>query len=233
MISVPESMTKPIECTEINTIGTLILLEEAARAGVKKLCFSSSAAVYGDDPTVPKVETMTPEPCSPYAVSKLDGEYYCRLFQREGRLATAALRYFNVFGPRQDPGSQYAAAVPIFIHKALRGEPLTVFGDGEQTRDFVYVADVVRANAFLAMHANWSGVFNVAYGGRITINALARSIVELTGSSSDIAHAEPRAGDVKHSVASIRKLTDTGFRPVASLEQGLQRTIDFFRSRSG
>ncbi|MDH3981948.1 MAG: NAD-dependent epimerase/dehydratase family protein, partial [Kiritimatiellaceae bacterium] len=139
MISVPESMGKPIECVEINTTGTLVVLEEAAKAGVKKMCFSSSAANYGDNPVVPKIETMLPEPKSPYAITKLDGEYYCDLFNREGKLATGVMRYFNVFGPRQDPGSAYAAAVPIFIDKAVKNETITIFGDGEQTRDFIYV----------------------------------------------------------------------------------------------
>ena len=176
MISVPESMEKPLECVEINTVGTLIVLEEAARAGVKKLCFSSSAAIYGDNPAVPKLESMLPEPKSPYAVTKLDGEYYCGMFSREGRLATAVMRYFNVFGPRQDPASAYAAAVPIFIDKAVKNEPVTIFGDGEQTRDFIYVKDVVAANAFLAMNRTEPGFYNVACGGRLTINSLAQKI---------------------------------------------------------
>ena len=147
MISVPESMQKPVECNEINTTGTLVVLEEAARAGVKKLVFSSSAAIYGDNPVTPKVETMLPEPKSPYAITKLDGEYYCGMFTREGRLPTACLRYFNVFGPRQDPKSQYAAAVPIFIDRAMKNEPITIYGDGEQTRDFIYVKDIVAAKS--------------------------------------------------------------------------------------
>ena len=149
MISVPESMTKITECIEINNTGMINVLESAAENGVKKLCFSTSAAIYGDNPVVPKVETMFPEPKSPYAITKLDGEYYCGMFTKEGRLQTACLRYFNVFGPRQDPKSAYAAAVPIFIAKALNNEDITVFGDGEQTRDFVFVKDVVAANAFL------------------------------------------------------------------------------------
>ena len=148
MISVPESMAKPIECNEINTTGTLVVLEEAAKAGVKKLILSSSAAIYGDNPVVPKVETMLAEPKSPYAITKLDGEFYCKMFADEGRLPTACLRYFNVFGPRQDPQSQYAAAVPIFIDRAVKNLPITIYGDGEQTRDFIYVKDIVAANVF-------------------------------------------------------------------------------------
>ncbi len=232
MISVPESMEKPIECVEINTQGTLNVLQEAAEAGVKKLCFSSSAANYGDNPTVPKLETMIPEPKSPYAVTKLDGEYYCDIFVGEGLLKTACMRYFNVFGPRQDPGSQYAAAIPIFIHKALRNEPITIFGDGEQTRDFIYVKDIVAANAYLAENEAHTGVYNVAYGKRQTINDIAKKIIELTGSSSEISYAPTRAGDVKHSQASIEKITATGFAPEASFDEGLAKTIEFFASKN-
>jgi UDP-glucose 4-epimerase len=231
MVSVPESMEKPIECTEINTIGTLIVLEEAARAGVKKLTFSTSAAIYGDNPVTPKVETLFPEPKSPYAITKLDGEYYCGMFTREGRLQTACLRYFNVFGPRQDPKSQYAAAVPIFVDKAVRNEPITIYGDGEQTRDFIYVKDVVAANVFFATQSDQTGVFNVAYGQRITINDLARTICRLTGSKSEIRYAPPRAGDVKHSLAAVDKLRAAGFAPRGSLAEGLEATVKFFSGR--
>lgn len=231
MISVPESMQKPVECNETNTTGTLIVLEEAARAGVKKLVFSSSAAIYGDNPIVPKLETMLPEPKSPYAITKLDGEFYCKIFTDEGRLATTCLRYFNVFGPRQDPKSQYAAAVPIFIDRALKNEPISIFGDGEQTRDFIYVEDVVAANVFFAMESNETGVFNVASGKRITINALARTICQLAGSGSEIRHAPERAGDVKHSCASIDKISGKGFVPVENGDGHLRRTIEFFRNQ--
>jgi UDP-glucose 4-epimerase len=232
MISVPESMQKPVECTEINTIGTLVVLEEAERAGVKKLVLSSSAAIYGDNPVTPKVETMFPEPKSPYAITKLDGEYYCRMFTAEGRLQTACLRYFNVFGPRQDPRSQYAAAVPIFIDRAVKNQTITIYGDGEQTRDFIYVKDIAAANAFFATESTETGVFNVAYGGRITINDLAKSICRLTGSHSEIKHAAERPGDVKHSQAAIDRLRSAGFAPKGSLMEGLQDTITFFQSRS-
>ena len=232
MISVPESMDKPIECVEINAQGTLNVLQEAAAAGVKKLCFSSSAANYGDNPTVPKLETMIPEPKSPYAVTKLDGEYYCKMFSDEGWLQTACMRYFNVFGPRQDPGSAYAAAIPIFIHKAVRNEPLTIFGDGEQTRDFIFVKDIVAANVYLAEHADLAGVFNVAYGKRQTINDIAKKIIQLTNSSSNIEYAAPRAGDVKHSQASIEKITEAGFTLGANFDEGLTKTIEYFSQKS-
>ncbi len=228
MVSVPESMEKIAECVEINDTGMVIVLEEAARAGVRKLCFSTSAAIYGDNPVVPKVETMLPEPKSPYAVTKLDGEYYCRIFTDTGRLQTACLRYFNVFGPRQNPKSAYAAAVPIFLEKALANEPLTVFGDGGQTRDFIFVRDVVAANVFMAEH-EFTGVYNVAYGGRITIDDLAKEIIRLTGSSSKILHLAERPGDVRHSMAAVEKLRATGFVPAHTFEEGLAETVKFFR----
>lgn len=231
MISVPESMLKPTECTEINTVGTLIVLEEAARAGVKKMTFSTSAAIYGDNPVTPKREDMLPEPKSPYAVSKLDGEYYCGIFTREGRIPTACLRYFNVFGPRQDPKSQYAAAVPIFVDKAVRNETITIFGDGEQTRDFIFVKDIVAANVFLATSSDQTGVFNVAYGQKISINTLAHTICKMVHSRAEIRHAPERPGDVKHSLACIDKLRSAGFSPAGSLHDGLKATVDFFAAK--
>ena len=228
MISVPESMDKPIECVEINTNGTLTVLRGAADAGVKKLVLSSSAAIYGDNPTVPKLETMCPEPKSPYAVTKLDGEYYCKMFADEGWLNAASLRYFNVFGPRQDPKSQYAAAVPIFIHKALRNEDIMIFGDGEQTRDFIFVKDIAVANVYAATESKGTGVYNVAYGNSQTVNELAEKIIKLTGSKSKINHAPERAGDVKHSCANIDNVKSTGFVPSGDFDAGLKQTIDFF-----
>ena len=230
MISVPESMDKPIECTEINTTGTLIVLEEAAKAGVNKLVLSSSAAIYGENPIVPKVETMLPEPKSPYAVSKLDGEYYCKIFNDEGKINTVCLRYFNVFGPRQDPKSQYAAAVPIFLNKAINNQTLTIFGDGKQTRDFIYVRDVVRANLYMATQPDASGTYNVAYGSKITINDLAEKIIRLTGSASQIEHVADRPGDVKHSEANIDRILATGFKPQSNFNQGLSATIQYVKN---
>ncbi|MEO1236491.1 MAG: NAD-dependent epimerase/dehydratase family protein [Planctomycetota bacterium] len=229
MVSVPESMQRPIACDEVNTLGLLNVLRASADAGVRKLVFSSSAANYGDDPEVPKREDMVPQPKSPYAITKLGGEYYCRMFHDEGLLRTACLRYFNVFGPRQDPRSAYAAAVPIFLTKALAHEPITVFGDGEQTRDFVYVKDVVAANAFMAEHAEHTGVYNVGYGRSITINQLARKLIDLTGSSSTVEHRAARAGDVQHSRAAIDRLLATGFTHVGDFETGLARTVEHFR----
>ena len=224
LVSVPESMEKIVECNRINAEGTIILLEEAAKAGVKKLILSTSAANYGDNPVSPKVETMTPEPKSPYSITKLDGEYYCAMFTATGRLQTACLRYFNVFGPRQNPKSAYAAAVPIFITKALANEDITIFGDGEQTRDFVFVKDIAAANAFMAEHP-FTGVYNVAYGGRMTINTLAKMIVDILGSKSKIVYLPERPGDVKHSTACVDKLLSTGFKPSWDFRRGLEVTV--------
>lgn len=224
LVSVPESMEKIVECNQINAVGTIVLLEEAAKAGVKKLILSTSAANYGDNPVSPKVETMIPEPKSPYSITKLDGEYYCDMFTKTGRLQTACLRYFNVFGPRQNPKSAYAAAVPIFITKALANEDITIFGDGEQTRDFVFVKDIAAANAFMAEH-DFTGVFNVAYGGKMTINHLAELIVEILGSKSKIVHLPERPGDVKHSTACVDKLLATGFKPSWDFKRGLEVTV--------
>ena len=233
MISVPESMEQPIECVEINTQGTLIVLQEAAAAGVGRLCLSSSAAIYGDNPIVPKKEDMLAEPKSPYAVTKLDGEFYCKMFNDEGWLSAASLRYFNVFGPRQDPASQYAAAVPIFIDKAVRNEAITIFGDGEQTRDFIFVKDVVAANVFLAENTELSGVYNAAYGGSITINDLAKKIIEMTGSDSKIIYEDQRPGDVKHSQADNSKIIGAGFTAGSNFETGLEATVKFFKDKIG
>jgi len=230
MISVPASMEKPIECVDLNVNGLLVVLEEAAAAGVKKLCFSTSAAIYGNNPIVPKREEMYPEPKSPYAITKLDGEYYCNMFTQEGKLETACLRYFNVFGPRQDPNSAYAAAVPIFTAKAVANEDITVFGDGEQTRDFIYVKDIVAANVFMAMN-DFNGVYNIAYGGRITINKLVDTIKDITGSESKVLHLAERAGDVKHSMAAVDKLNATGFKPENDFASGLAETIKFFQNK--
>jgi UDP-glucose 4-epimerase len=229
LVSVPESMEKPGECVDINVHGLLNVLEESAAAGVRKVVFASSAAVYGDNPVVPKLESMLPEPKSPYAITKLDGEYYLEMFRRERGLETAAIRFFNVFGPRQDPKGAYAAAVPIFIEKAVRGENITVFGDGGQTRDFIYVKDIVGALVFAATTPGVHGVFNAGYGGQITINDLAARIIANAGSAARIVHGPERAGDVRHSRASADKLRAAGWQPRHSLEEGLDATFGFFK----
>lgn len=229
LVSVPESVERPHDCVALNVTGLLNVLEESAAAGVRKLCLSSSAAIYGNNPSVPKVETMLPEPRSPYAVTKLDGEYYCRQFAEAGKLETVALRFFNVFGPRQDPASAYAAAVPIFMREALAGRPIRIFGDGGQTRDFIYVKDIAAANIFAVTTPGVTGVFNVGYGGQITVLELAQKIIALAGSRSEIRHEPERAGDVRHSRAAVDKLLGTGFRPSCSLDRGLAETLAYFR----
>ena len=205
MISAKESMENPRECVEINTLGTLNVLRAAADAGVRKLVFASSAAVYGDDPAVPTVETATPKPKSPYAISKLDGDY-CEMFAREGWLNTASLRFFNVFGPGQNPAGPYAAAVPAFMRLAVRGEPVTIFGDGEQSRDFIYVKDVVSGLVFAAQKGEVTGVFNCGYGRQTTINELIRRILASVDSRSPVVYLPERSGDVRHSCASTKIL---------------------------
>jgi UDP-glucose 4-epimerase len=229
MVSVQGSVQKPNEYAEINAAGTSIVLQEAARAQVKKLIYSSSAAIYGDNPTIPKIESMPAEPKSPYATSKYEGERHCCVFTDEGRLATVSLRYFNVFGPYQDPRSEYTAAVPAFIEKAIRNQPITIFGDGRQTRDFIYVKDVVAANAFFALKSEATGIFNVASGRQTTITALAETVRNLTESGSVIEYRPERVGDVKHSVGGVDKIQGAGFRPVCDLAWGLRATIEFFR----
>ena len=226
MISVKESVENPRECLEINALGTLNVLRAAADAHVRKLVFASSAAVYGDNPPVPTAETVAPQPRSPYAITKLDGEYYCEMFAREGWLDTASLRFFNVFGPGQDPAGPYAAAVPSFMQRALCGEPLTVFGDGEQSRDFIYVKDAVSALVFSAENAPVKGVFNCGYGCATKINELVDRVLAATNSQSPVVYLPARPGDVRHSCASTEKLRDLGWRPMSSLDDGLRETLE-------
>ena len=229
MVSVPESVAKPLECEELNGIGLLNVLEVAAASGVKKVFFASSAAVYGDNPVVPKVESMMPEPKSPYAITKLQGEHYCRFYHDEGRVQTACLRFFNVFGPRQDPRGPYAAAVAIFIARAMRGEPIVIHGDGEQTRDFIYVKDIVAAILHVTLNLEITGVFNAGYGGSVTLKQLAGMILQKAERGSGIEFGPERAGDVKHSRAAVDRLLETGFQPVSSLEHGIAAMIDLAR----
>ena len=234
-VSVPESMESPRECVEINVGGTLNVLDAARANGVSRVVFSSSAAVYGDDPRSPKTEDMTPAPKSPYGITKLDGEFYLKMYAEAFGLPTVSLRYFNVFGPRQDPRSVYAAAVPIFIDRALRGEAITIFGDGEQTRDFVFVEDVCAANILAATSpkAGRGEVFNVGNGGVTTVRALAEVIVEITGSRSEIRHAPERAGDIRHSRARVDALREQlGFEAAVSLRDGLSQAIAAWRARA-
>ncbi len=230
MVSVPESVAKPAECAALNTEGTRQVLAAALATGARKVVLASSAAIYGDDPTVPKLETMSPKPKSPYAETKLAGERLLEEYRRAHGLGTTSLRFFNVFGPRQDPRSAYAAAVPIFIAKALRDEPIGIHGDGGQTRDFIHVTDIVGALAYAGRTDALAGTYNVGYGRRQTILALAEEIVKLTGSRSRIEFLAPRAGDVRHSLASTERLLAAGWQPRSSVSAGLAETVAYFRS---
>lgn len=231
LVSVPESIINPFECVEINVKGLLNILESAKEKKVKKIVFSSSAAVYGDNPISPKTTDLVLSPKSPYGITKLDGEYYLQTYLENYGLNFVVLRYFNVFGPRQDPNSQYAAAIPIFISKALKNEDIIIYGDGEQTRDFIFIDDVVNAN-FLASRASANGVYNVARGEATSVNDIVNTILKLTNSKSKIIYAEPRPGDIKHSLASIEKTKcDLNFYPKISLEEGMKKTIEYFKTK--
>lgn len=226
LVSVPESLLKIKECIEINTIGTINILEAAKNSLGCKVVLSTSAANYGNNPVLPKVETMFPEPMTPYAITKLDGEYYLKMYLDQYQVPTASLRYFNVFGPRQNPESAYAAAVPIFINKALQNEPITIYGDGLQTRDFIYVKDVVKAN-ILAAEAG-SETYNVALGHSTSVLELAEKIIKITNSKSQIKFLDERPGDIKHSKADPSKFNQLGFQPSYSIDEALEETILFY-----
>jgi UDP-glucose 4-epimerase len=229
IVSVPRSMTAPLEVNEVNATGTLSVLAAAREAGAKKLVFSSSAAVYGDGAGSPKREDMPPEPLSPYAASKLAGEYFCEVYRRSFGLPTASLRYFNVYGPGQDPRGEYASVIPRFIVNVLRRSPPVIFGDGSQVRDFVSVRDVVRAN-ILAMQRDAVGVMNIGSGDRTTILRLASAVTEIGGLSREPEFGKPRPGDILESVADISRARDImGFRPKVHLADGLQETFWWFR----
>lgn len=229
-VSVRRSMECPLEVHEVNASGTLAVLSSAMEAGVKKVVFSSSAAVYGDSPISPKLESTSPEPLSPYAASKLAGEYYCEVYRRSLGLPTASLRYFNVYGPAQDPRAEYAAVIPSFIMNVLRRRPPVIFGDGNQIRDFVSVQDVVRAN-ILAMQRDAVGTFNIGTGDGVAIRDLARVVMEIGGLSREPVFEKPRPGDIRESVADISRARDVmGFRPRVHLADGLRETMDWFRT---
>ena len=222
--SVPRSIENPLASHETNITGTLNVLLAARDTGVRKVIYASSSSVYGDTPTLPKGEDMVTGPLSPYAVTKLAGEYYCLVFYQVYGLQAVCLRYFNVYGPGQDPDSQYAAVIPRFIRKASQGSPPIIFGDGKQTRDFTFVRDVVEAN-ILAAENNASGVFNIARGDGTTINELAGLITKIMGGNMEPIHKKPRAGDIRHSLADISRARAFGYNPRWSLEEGLKQTI--------
>lgn len=229
--SVPRSVRDPLRTNETGVTGTLTVLVAARDCGVKKVIFASSSSVYGDMPTLPKHESMVPNPLSPYALTKLTGEHYCRLFKELYGLKTVALRYFNVYGPRQDPKSEYAAVIPKFISCALSGEPMPVHGDGMQTRDFTFVRDVVAANV-LAAESGATGVFNVAGGKRVSVMELAGIIAKECGVELKVEHLPARAGDVRDSLADVSKAKwGFGYESGYSLEKGLKETVKWFKGR--
>jgi nucleoside-diphosphate-sugar epimerase len=231
MPSVPRSVQDPVASNAVNIDGTLNLLYEAREARVKRFVFASSSSLYGESATLPKVETMRTAPISPYGLQKATAEAYCGLFHRLYDLPTVALRYFNVFGPRQDPNSDYAAVIPKFITSIKGDRPPVIFGDGEQTRDFTFVANVVQANrrACAAGDEALGLAYNIGCGKRISLNDLVQSLGRLTGRKVSAEHTDPRAGDILHSLASIDHAADKlGFRPEVELDEGLKRTLEAY-----
>ncbi len=231
--SVPRSVEAPRQTHVASVDGTFSLLLAARNAGVRRVVYAASSSAYGDQPTLPKVEHMPPDPLSPYAVAKLVGEYYCKVFTRVYGLETVSLRYFNVFGPRQDPGSQYSGVVSRFISALTTNERPVIFGDGEQSRDFTYIDNVVAANLSAASAPNAAGkVINVANGKRVTLNELLDELKQLTGQTDVTAeYREPRVGDVKHSLADITMARELlSYESKVDLREGLQRTLDWWKT---
>lgn len=226
--SVPRSVKDPFSSNNSNVTGTLNVLIAAKEAGIKKVIFSSSSSVYGDTPTLPKREDMPINPMSPYAITKATGEMYCRVFQDLYGLPTVCLRYFNVFGPRQDPNSQYAAVIPKFITAMLNDESPVIYGDGEQSRDFTFVKNAVDAN-ILSCESDKTGIFNIACGRRITINQLVDYINEILGKGIKSVYADPRPGDIKHSLADILRANEFGYSPKYDFKKELIESIAFFK----
>lgn len=227
--SVPRSIKDPIGSNEANISGTLNVLIAARDCNVKKVICASSSSVYGDTPSLLKKEDMPVNPLSPYAVTKVTGEFYCKVFQEIYGLKTVSLRYFNVFGPRQDPNSQYAAVIPKFINAMLNDDSPLIFGDGEQSRDFTFVKHVVDAN-LLACGSNVTGVFNIACGRRITINLLVEIINEILGKDIKPVYSEPRLGDIKHSLADISRAKSFGYDPESNFKDELKETVEWFKN---
>ncbi|MGH9450196.1 MAG: SDR family oxidoreductase [Terriglobia bacterium] len=235
LTSVPRSVADPITSNAINISGTLNVLVAARDAKVKRLVFAASAAAYGDSPEFPRVETQTPRPLSPYGLAKLTGEYYCQLFTRLYGFEAVALRYFNIFGPRQNPYSPYTGVLTLFISSVLQGKALTIFGDGEQSRDFTYVANCVQATLLACTAPGAAGtVINVGVGEQFTLNRTVAMLGEIIGRDVTAHFGLPRPGDVKHSLADIslaRKVL--GFEPLVRYEDGLRRTVEWYRQELG
>lgn len=228
--SVPCSVKNPLASNASNVDGTLNVLVAAREAGVKRVVYASSSSVYGESPELPKEEGMKPTPLSPYAVSKLAGEYYCQVFYQVYDLETVSLRYFNIFGPRQDPSSEYAAVIPKFIKCFMNEQPIPIYGDGEQSRDFTYVENVVEANLLALEAPKVAGeVFNVACGSRTTLNKLVELLKEIFSKNLKVENLPPRLGDVRHSFADISKAERLlGYRPLVEFKEGLKKTVEWF-----
>jgi len=225
--SVPRSIEDPLKSNEANVTGTLNVLLASRDCDISKVVFASSSSVYGDTPTLPKVEDMPPNPKSPYAVSKVAGEYYCEVFTDIYDLPTVSLRYFNIFGPHQDPESQYAAIIPKFIKSMLKGESPLIYGDGEQSRDFTYVRKAVDAN-ILACKSNKTGIFNVGCGRSYSINELVELLNKILETQIEPSYTDPRPGDVKHSLADIEKAKSFGYNGEGEFVDELRETVEYF-----
>jgi len=230
--SVPRSVADPLTTSEVNINGTLNIFQACRDAGVRRVVYASSSSVYGVDDVLPKVESMSPRPMSPYAATKLAGEVFGRIFYELYNLETVGLRYFNVFGPRQNPKSEYAAVIPQFIKALLQRTPPVIYGDGEQSRDFTFIDDVVQANLLSWRAEGVAGeVINIAGGNRITINGLLSALKKITGSKVEAIYTEKRPGDVKHSMASIEKASSLlGFLPKTGIERGLRLTVEWLKN---
>ncbi len=233
-VSVPQSMDEPQECFDVNVTGTYLLLESARRAGVRRVVLASSAAVYGESDALPLIEETPLQPKSPYALSKIVNEMYADLFTNAFDLEVVALRYFNVYGPRQHPDSMYAAAIPIFANRLLNDKPVIIYGDGEQTRDLINIHDVVRANLIASEHPNAAGkTFNICTGIETRLLDLLDVLYELFPNASQTEFAPPRVGDIYRSVGSPQKALDTfGFKPQTSLTDSLKETVHWMRTQS-
>ena len=230
--SVPRSVENPRQTHIASVDSTFSLLLAAKERKVRRVVYAASSSAYGDQPSLPKVEDMLPDPLSPYAVAKLVGEYYCQVFTRVYGLETVSLRYFNVFGPRQDPSSQYSGVISRFVAALLSGERPVIYGDGEHSRDFTYIANVVEANLKAAETTKGVGaVINIANGERITLNQLLKEVQQLTGKTDvSVDYKPPRAGDVLHSLADITRARELlGFEPRVGLREGLRSTIDWWK----
>ncbi len=232
--SVPRSVANPLTSNAVNIDGTLNVLEASKNAGVTKFVLASSSSVYGENVELPKRETMTPSPLSPYAVTKLTNEYYCKVYWELYRFPTVSLRYFNIFGPRQDPKGEYAPVVPRFINCLLDGKSPVVFGDGEQSRDFTFIDNCVQANLLAANTETMVGEpFNVACGGQFTLNQMIDQLRKIIGAKVETRFDSPRAGDIRHSFAAIDKMKKFGYNPSVSFAEGLKKTVEFFSAKAG